>query len=114
MGRDPTLDIDTVGDPGQMTRAGASGKNGMIAISVPLDLARELVKDVPEAQEPETLHVTLCVFASPPPDEAAKEEVQDIVKAVVKDYGPMAMKITGIGQFAVTEHSDGKYPPLPW
>lgn len=89
-------------DSSQMTRAA-----NMIAFRVPAELSAQLVSDIEGAEQPENLHVTLCTFDHPPNDDTDLDEVVAAVDEVCRAYGPVTLRLTGMGQF---ESSDGVYP----
>lgn len=96
-----------------VTLRSAGSNTSMLAFILPDDVAREVerqVRDVvgDEAEQWNRLHVTLCCFDTPP-DQDGADLVIEIARRVCREYGPVTLRSTGIGQF---ESSDGVYPTV--
>lgn len=119
VGYDPThLPVEEGPEPGpeQMTRMGIelpAHRSSMICFMLPEDVARAVEEQVrgvvgDEAEPWNKLHVTLCVFDTPP-DQDGADLVAEIARKVCAEYGPVSLRFTGIAQF---ESSDGVFPTV--
>lgn len=119
VGYDPThLPVEEGPEPGseQMTRMGIelpAHRSSMLCFVLPEDVARaveEQVREVvgDEAESWNKLHVTLCVFDTPP-DQDGADLVAEVARKVCAEYGPVSLRFTGVAQF---ESSDGVFPTV--